>query len=337
LSRSAWRLVRQVLVCVVLIAAVDQSLRAYARGHFIPTRKLAAAVGAGEACVVFSGGSDMQSALEVATVERFWQGAKPPCLADLALGGTSPDVRFMAFREYVNAPRRPSGLVMGFKGHDVMDERNLSPGYHLGNDATVYEWGTLADFPLYYPHLSFAAFDNGFRFLLYKSSAIAAHRQTLWIRLELMQQRLGLKPKVETNALGNVEAFKEIEAQLRTAALANQTTMKNPAAYRLAAWPTRMVEAARRAGARVSFVRLPATKASELASFPDAGIERAFTAYMTRLAREHGGRYVDLSHEPWVEDSLLVDGLHYSPRGANLVSQALGRALGETMPAAEPP
>jgi hypothetical protein len=278
----------------------------------------------------------MQSALELATVERFWRGDKAPCLANLALGGTSPDVRFMAFREYLSAPRRPSALVLGFKGHDVMDERNLSPGYHLGNDATVYEWGTLADLPLYYPRLSFAAFDNGFRFLLYKSSAIAAHRQTLWIRLDLLQQRLGLKPKVATNALGNVEAFKEIEAQLRTSALANQM-MKNPAAYRLAVWPTRLVEAARRAGSLVSFVRLPATKASDRASFPDTAIERAFAAYMTRLAREHGGEFIDLSHEPWVDDSLVVDGLHYSPRGAALISQALGRALGGSAPATEPP
>jgi hypothetical protein len=335
-SRSAWRLVRQIVVCVVLLAAADQTLRVYARGHFIPTRKLATAVRAGDGCVVFSGGSDVQSALVLATVERSWQG-KAPCLADLALGGTSPDVRFMAFREYVSAPRRPAALVIGFKGHDVMDERDLAPGYHLGNDAMVYEWGTLADWGLYYPHLSFAAFDNGLRFLLYKTSAIAAHRQTLWIRLDLLQQRFGLKPKLETNALGNVEAFKEIEAQLRTAALANQTTMKNPAAYRLAAWPTRLVDTARRAGSRIWFVRLPATKASDRASFPDPATERAFTDYMTRLGREHGGGFIDLSRHPWVDDSLVVDGLHYSSRGAELISQALGRALGENAPVTEVP
>jgi hypothetical protein len=335
-SRSAWRLVRQVIVAVVLFATADQALRVYARAHFIPTRKLAAAVRAGDGCVVFSGGSDMQSALLVDTVQRSWQGSKAPCLADLALGGTSPDVRFMAFREYLSAGRRPSALVIGFKGHDVMDERELAPGYHLGNDATVYEWGTLADFPLYYPHLSFAAVDNAFRFLLYKASAIAAHRQTLWIRVDLLQQRLGLKPKLETNALGNVEAFKEIEAQLRTAALANQTTMRNPAAYRLAVWPTRLVEVARQAGSRVWFVRLPATKASERASFPDATIEKAFTAFMTRLAQENGGDFIDLSRDPWVDDALLVDALHYSPHGAELISQSLGRALAKNAPPTEP-
>lgn len=322
----ARRLVRQLVAFVVLFGLIDTGIRWYARTHFITSRKVTTAVAAGDGCLAFSGGSDMQSALQLPTLEQSL-GPGGPCVADLALGGTSPDVRFMAFREYLAAPRRPSALVIGFKGHDVIDERDYAPGHYVGNDAAGYVWGSLADFSTYYPTLSFSALDNAFRFLLFQLTALGANRQTLWVRVDLLEQKLGLKPKLVTNELGNVQAFLEIEAEMRAAALANHE-QRDPATYHLAVWHARLVEAARSAGVtRISFVQLPSSSAFERALFPDASRRRAFDDFMTRTADKYGGKFVDLTHEPWVEDSLLVDGLHYSPRGAALISEAIGRAL----------
>ena len=137
-----------------------------------------------------------------------------------------------------------------------------------------------------------------------------------------------MKPRVATNALGNIQAFQEIEREMRVAALAN-AEQRDPQTYHLAAWPARLVGAARQAGVEhISFVKLPATTAFERAFFPDSAHRQGFEDFMGRLARHHGGQFIDLSQQPWVQDSLVVDGLHYSPQGATLISQALGRSLG---------
>jgi len=327
LAPGLTRLLRELAVVAVAFALVDGAVRHYARTHFVAPRKLAAALAAGDGCVVFSGGSDLQSALDVPLVAARWRGERPRCIADLSLGGTTPDVRFMAFRRYLEGPRRPATLVVGFKGHDLADERELDPGHYLGSDAAVYEWGRFSDLPAYYPTLSMKAVDNAVRFALMKATAIGAHRQAAWIKLDALEQRLGLVPKKEMNALGNVEAFRELEQEARSAALARRDQASG-AGFRLAVWSSRLIDAAQAAGARVSFVRLPGTAASERAYFADAAHERRFDDFMAALAREHGGVYLELAHAPWMNDALLVDGLHYAPRAAELISEALANDLG---------
>jgi hypothetical protein len=282
--------------------------------------------------MAFSGGSDMESALDAGALRASMQEQAPRCVADLTFGGTSPDTRFMAFRRYVQAGRRPATLVLGFRGYDIAKDYPPSPGRYVGNDAAVYAWGSLADFETYYPRLSFSAADNALRFLLFQATAIGAQRQVFWQKLDLLEQRLGLIPKKATNALGNVEAFKELEADLRAQAL-TQHDAEHRAGFRLGVWPARLVATARAAGVRqVAFVRLPGSVASERADFPDAAREREFDAFMSALAREQGGTYVNLAHEAWMNDGLLIDALHYSPDGARLVSTAIGRALDSPAP-----
>lgn len=328
MAPSLRRLLRQLAVFVGVLALFDLSVRRYVHRHFLTPRKLDAAIAAGDHCLVFSGGSDMQSALDVRLIASEWRGTRPDCFADLSLGGTTPDVRFMAFRRYLEASRRPAALVVGFKGHDIADERELDPGHYLGGDAVVYEWGHFADFAAYYPELTVTAADNAVRFALMSVTAVGANRQAAWIRLDQFEQALGIIPKKQTNSFGNVEAFRELEAEARAAALARHA-QRGGAGFHLAVWAERLVDTAHAAGARVSFVRLPGTSASERAYFADAAHEHAFDELMSGLARDHGGKYVNLSHVPWMDDSLLVDGLHYGPSASRRLSEELAQELGQ--------
>jgi len=330
-ARSRGRLRWQLLTLACVFFALEGLTRAYAARRFIPNQRLAAAVSSGDGCVVFSGGSDMVSALDLPSLLGAWQGT-PPCIADLALGAASPDIRFMAFREYLKAGRKPAEVVLGFKGHGLTDDPEYAPGYYTGNDAAVFEWGKLADFRIYYPRPSFTAFDNSLRFLLYRSTAIGAHRQWLWLKINQLEERFGLLPSSAKNRFGNVEAFRELEAETRQAMLAAREQQPTTN-WQLMRWTAQFVAAAERAGvARVSFVRLPALAATERVYFRDADAEGRFTSFVSELARTHGGSYVDLARAPWVEDSLLTDGLHYTPRGAALISEALARALAAERP-----
>jgi hypothetical protein len=310
-------------VFALLFVLGNVAFRRYERTHFIPFRKLTAAVERGDGCVVFSGGSDMLTAIDLPTIAKHAKSGSPPCLADLTIGGGSPDVRFMAFRKYA-ATRRPAGLVIGFKGHDIVDAQASAPGYYFGNNAAIFEWGSLADLRTYYPEPSFAALDNAVRFFLFQHVAFGAYRQGIWLKVEMLEERLGMRPKLVKNALGDVQAFLELEANARAAALATRMTWQQ-ADQRLAAWPAELVRAA--GDAHVSFVKLPARAVAERAYFADHAAEERFDAFVRRTAAEHGGTFVDLSHEPWVEDSLLVDGLHYAAKGTALISEALGRKL----------
>jgi hypothetical protein len=315
----------------VLLCSLEGLTRAYSARRFIPNQRLAAALNAGNGCVVFSGGSDMVSALDVPALLGAWQGAKPPCIADLAFGASSADMRFMAFRKYLAAGMKPAGIVLGFKGHALTDQVELKPGYYTGNNAAVFEWSKLADLGVYYPHLSFTAFDNSVRFLLFRATAIGAHRQWLWLKVNQLEQRFGLLPKTATNAFGNVEAFLELEAENRTAALAAREQQAS-ASWHLTPWTAELVARAERAGVSVSFIRLPALSATERIYFHDAATERRFTSFVEDLARAHGGSYIDLAHAPWMRDSLLMDGLHYTPEGAALISHAVGAELSARCP-----
>ena len=327
---TAWparRLRRQLLALAALLVALEAMTRAYSARRFIPNQRLAAALKAGNDCVVWSGGSDMVSALSAPDFLGAWHDERAPCLADLAFGATSADTRFMGFRKYLHDGGKPRSIVLGFKGHAITDNVELRPGYHTGNNAAVFEWGQFADLGRYYPRVSFTAFDNSLRFLLFRATAIGAHRQWLWLKVNQLEQRLGFLPKSSTNAFGNVEAFLELEAENRQAALATQDSQAS-LHWQLMPWTAALVAEAERAGVQhVSFVRLPALSATERVYFRDPAAENRFTAFVSELARAHGGTYVDLAHAPWMQDSLLMDGLHYKPAGATLISRAVGEAL----------
>jgi hypothetical protein len=323
----ARRLRWQLLALAGVLVALEGMTRAYSARHFIPNQRLAAALEAGNRCVAWSGGSDMVSALDTPAFLSAWRDRPAPCVADLSLGATSADTRFMEFRRYVQQGGKPRALVLGFKGHAITDDVELRPGYHTGNNAAVFEWGKFSDLARYYPRVSFTAFDNSLRFLLFSVTAIGAHRESLWLKVNQLEQRLGLLPKSATNSFGNVEAFRELEAENRQAALASRDSQTS-LHWQLMPWTAAFVAEAERAGVEhVSFVRLPALSATEGVYFHAAAAEGRFSSFVSDLARAHGGTYIDLAHAPWMHDSLLMDGLHYRPEGAALISRAVGEAL----------
>jgi hypothetical protein len=328
-GRALARLGTRVLFGLGVLFALDLEVRVKGPHGFIPDRRLADAVQAGDGCTVFTGGSDMVSAIDATVLLSEWQSGAKPCVANLAIGGASPDIRFMAFRKYLREGRKPAAVVIGFKGHALSDELELKPGYYVGNDAAVFEWADLADLGTYYPELSFAALDNSLRFLLFRATALGARRQSLWLKVDQLEQRLGLVHKSATNAFGNIDAFLELEAENRAAAAAASQSQRF-VEWRVMRWTAALIALAARSGvSQVSFVRLPALQATERAYFYDASSERRFGDFVTELAQKYDGTYIDLSHAPWMQDSLLTDGLHYSASGAAEVSHAVGRALYE--------
>jgi hypothetical protein len=330
-SSGVRALVVELLVFFALLGGIDTSVRRFAERRFIPFATLRSAVQQGDKCFVVTGGSDMQSAMKTSALEAALVPRAAPCVANLAIGGTLKDARFMAFRRYLSEGRTPAALLVGFKGYDVADEVPETPGYYVGSNAAVYAWGALADLKTYYPEWSFTAADNSFRFLLYRVTALGAYRQALWERVNALEERAGLRAPNLMNSFGYVKEFVALDETKRRVALTRQR--HGAQQWALARFNAELIHAAERAGvAAVHFVRLPALSATERAYFADAESKRSFDEFMQRTAASHHGRYIDLSHASWFEDSLLLDGLHYAPRGGALITEAVIEALRDPAP-----
>lgn len=323
---SSWRLSIQLVVFAILLLALDAMVRSYGQRHFNPFVKLNAALERGvnapaaDPCIVLSGGSEMASAMDERELAAALvsHGVGTACVADLSIGGASIDVRFMALRAYVRRGGRLDTLVLGFRGSAVADASELAPGYYVGNNAAVYDWSTLGDLATYYRRPSFAAIDNAVRLALFRWTSIGANRQAFWARVDALESSVGLRPKVATNRFGVVDEFMKMAVAAPPAATTD---------WHLGRWYVQILDLAASRRARVVFLRLPALARAEQSSFGSPGSRRSFDAFVERIARGGDGRYVDLSTRPWVEDSLIIDGLHFNARGAQLVSRSLGDAL----------
>ncbi len=323
------RLWPQLLAFAIALVVIDRAVHAYALRHANGLVRVEQALQSSALAtpaaqtIVLSGDSDMESAIDTGEILAGLaaRGVTNQRLANLALGGTDADVRFMALREYLERGGKMDTLVLGYRGTEPADDEPLRPGSYTGNNAVVFTWGRFGDLAIYHPHASFAAVDDALRFTLFRATAIGANRQALWAKVTRAEARLGMRPFGATNAYGVVAEFSKL-AEAHDAPA--QTT-----AWALGRWYRAIVSLAASHGARITFVRLPALKRSEQTYFANDESRRAYDALLEGVAGAHGGRRVDLSAEPWVGDWLIVDGLHFTNRGAALVSRAMGEALAE--------
>lgn len=328
MSGQKRRLWIQLLVFVTVLLALDGRVRSYGHRHFNSFLRLdqavrdAAASTGPDRCIVLSGGSEMVSAVDAKELAAGLpaRGGTPPCIADLSIGATYVDVRFMALREYLGQGGKLDTLVLGFRGLAIAESPDLAPGYYLGNNSALYDWSILRDLGIYYQRPSFEAIDNSIRVTLLRQTAIGANRQAFWSRVNAIELGLGMRPRVATNRFGVVDEFLKI---------ADEQPHARMTTWWLGRWYAEILRLADSCHARVFFVRLPGLARAEQAYFADAESRASFDHFVDGIAREHGGRLVDLSAEPWVDDSLLIDGLHFDARGATLISRALGAALAD--------
>jgi hypothetical protein len=328
MSGQKRRLWVQLLVCALALFVLDRTVRSYGHRHFNSFLRLdkavreAATATGGDPCIVLSGGSETVSAIdekELAAV-LLARGVKASCIADLSIGATYVDVRFMALREYVGRGGKLDTLVLGFRGLALVDSPDLTPGYYLGNNAALYDWSTMRDLATYYRRPSFEALDNSLRVALLRQTSIGANRQAFWARVNAIEIGVGMRPSVLTNRFGVVDEFMKI---------ADEQPHVHASTWQIGRWYAEILRVAKDHHARVFFAKLPALKRAEEAYFTSAESRASFDTFVDTVARENGGRLIDLSAEPWMEDSLLIDGLHFDARGATLVSRALASALAD--------
>lgn len=321
----------QLATLALAIFAIDRAFAWYAPNHYIPESRLRAALAGGDDCVVFVGDSRMVAGYDAAALSRgFAQGGAQVCTTNVAIGALKVSGMAVALREYLERGGKPRTIVIGNAADKlVLLEQPLDPATFIGNEAVQLAWSRPSDVGTLYPGFPTAnvlAFDQGFRFLAARSTALGTYLSIGWQKVQAAQDRFAGRPKL-ANAFGALEDMDAYGAQLeRDARQRLAQAMARPAAERLDRSYLLMEKLARDAGARLVVVELPmpARFRDHVSRAPEA---RAFRAWLGQRLVTSGGALVDLSAPDWVTPEHFADVLHLNERGAAAFSEQLGREL----------
>jgi hypothetical protein len=302
-------------IVLAVLALAEVSFRAYVPARYIPERTLRAALEAGDRCVVTLGDSRMVAGVNAAVVKSgLEQRGRPSCLAELAIGGGSIHVQYLAFRRYLEAAPAPRLLVLGVSVDSLLaPERPADPESMIGNEALALGWSQVEDVWLLYPGFPARHFDPGMRFLFHRSTYLTSYGSLLWAKTRALQDRLVGSGRSPQNRFGLVSDMETLADELR-----------DKAARRLSDFPSRASlhpafrELLRRAHAhrvKVLVVEVPMPPAHR-ASLHESGKLELVRAAIREMVRASGGTYDDLGSSPWAEDRFFSDSLHLDGNGA---------------------
>jgi hypothetical protein len=318
-------------VCLGVMSLTGYALSRYAPAHYLPEQKMAAAIAAGDQCVLVGGDSRMAAAFDGDAIQARLQMAEGHrCLADVSIGATDASGWFLAVRKYLSSGRRPSALVIGIVADGPLLPTFDAPvGDRTGNNAIHLTWTRAADVRLEvpgFPAASIEAFDDGFRFLVARLTPLGKYQSLFWKRLsDLDAKAAGTAAK--GNQFGELGQMAALESQMRQGAVDRLATAMRSAPYRRwSAWFVSIVELADRSGAPLVLVELP-MPSSYRHAVTDTQFAAAYRDWLRSQADLHRGGLLDLSHPGWLGDDLFIDNLHLGKRGAELVSSAIGTEL----------
>ncbi len=310
---------------LLLLIAIDAGIDRYGKRHFTPYSILDNAKAAGNLCVGIVGSSEMVTAYdERAFKEALAPLGDAPCIANLAIGGTGQDIGYFALREYWKSGHSLRLLVIGFRGFSLIEDGEYAPGYYFGNNAAAFEWGNWRDLAIYFPNYSFAYFDNLIRFAIHSHSGLGVFAAAIWANLRRWELDVGVRKSDGTVAADVTNAFLEVAKDM---AGPEENTPGASRGWKLDRWTERIVSEAKLRKTPIFFLRLPAAQKEDLALRVDEPVRRSHLRFLTKTARSLDGDLINLMTEPWVQDSLFVDGIHFSPQGAKLISATTGRYL----------
>lgn len=321
----------QLATLALAMFAIDRALAWYAPNHYIPEARMRAALTSGDGCVVFVGDSRMVAGYDAAALARgFASRGTQVCTVNVAIGALKVSGMAVALREYLERGGKPRTIVIGNAADKLLpEEQPLDPATFIGNEAVQLAWSHPSDVRTLYPGFPAAnvlAFDQGFRFLAARSTALGTYLSIGWQKVQAAQDRFAGRPKL-VNAFGALEDMDAYGAKLeRDARRRLAAAVAGPEAQRLDRSYLLMEQLARDAGAKLVIVELPmpARFRDNVSRAPEA---RAFRAWLGQRSAASGGAMLDLSDPDWNTPEHFADVLHLNERGAAAFSEQLGREL----------
>jgi hypothetical protein len=234
--------------------------------------------------------------------------------------------------------------VLGIAGDSLLGpEAPPDPRELVGNNVIHFEWAhpsDVVDEVSGFPLRDVGAFDAGFRYLADLASPFGRYQSLVAVKTQALTRRLTGRTEVERNRFGAFADMVALEGGLRSRAPERlAAAMQGPADARLGRWYPRLARLLDGRGVPLLVVELPMRRLyrDKVSDAPEGIAYRAWLADELARRRE---RWLDLSHAPFVDDALFGDALHLAPAGAALVSDELGRSIGDMLappPVAQPP
>jgi hypothetical protein len=315
------------IFCALVVAA-DAAFAVFARGHYLPARKLEAALASRSADVVIAGDSRMVAALDVSAFRFGWQecGHPLPTVADLSLGGLDIAGQVVAARRFFERGGSARFLVLGTVPETLAYEPT-SPEAWIGNEAIVLWWSHLSDARLHFPpsvvEPTPVALDGLFQFASYRLASLASLRSLLWVRAQQAQDRIlgRARNSEETNSDMRVLGQRFVQRGLLAA-------RRGPREWQMSPWLCELRATAERYHAALSVVELPMpetyrpVRESEVGKWLRDSLPHDFCGAKVT--------WIDLSEVLSHEEAKFPDGLHLAGTSASALSRRLGCELATT-------
>lgn len=319
-------------VFLVSLFACDRLVARFVSRHYIPEQRMSAALASGSDCIVTAGDSRMVAGIDLDVLERTLKSAgRNDCAATIAIGALPIHGISVALREYLRRGGKPEVLVLGLSEDMLIPlQEPPDPSRFAGNEAISLGWSDASDVRRLYPgfpFLNLREFDDGFRFLLARQTALGSYGSLISYKVQTLQERLLGRAQAPSNVFGansDMDALAE-RMQSRAQRLLAKT-LESPAEARLDPDFLDIERRVHDAGARLVVVELPMpqryrTRVTE----SEAG--RRYLAWFAERVVSHGERFIDLTHPAWLAPDVFNDFLHLNAAGARLFSADLGRAL----------
>jgi len=332
-ERSSFLVALATLVLGLL--GVERALAWYGPRHFVPELRLEQALGSPSQCVVLVGDSRMVAGYdEAALVQGLKTHGRDACVKTIAIGALRIPGLAIAVREYLERGGKPSLVVLGASEDTLLArEEPFDPGTFVGNEAALLSWSHRDDVRRLYPEFPFGsplAFDQGFRFLVARSSAFGTYLSLAWQKVQAFQDRVTGRAQASNvfGALSDMEARGRAMQRVARAELA--LALERPESERLDPWFAYLEENVHAAGASLLIVELPMPSSYRRTITQSLEGQRYLDWLESRMARR-GDRLVDLATPEWLDPADFADFVHLNQAGARRFSTELGIRLANTL------
>jgi hypothetical protein len=239
--------------------------------------------------------------------------------AGLGLGGSSTVEQLLLLRYALAHGMRPQLLIYGFWDFQLSAPNEFRIGDLIGNHAMLYYVE-----PAYASRFYSLSWHDNFEFRAMHVFPMFADRGGVWAHVEILRRTMEQQgmPAQRSNQLGRAADFALLEARSAEEFRLNcEYSMKMPLALAV----SELLRQASDAGLTVVVVEMPMPQAHRTL-FYDTPWWRDYVAQLRVLLAPY--RVVLVDAGDWIpDDSLFVDSVHLTKRGAAQFSQHLGASL----------
>jgi hypothetical protein len=312
------------------LLGLERFFASYAPRHFIPESRLGQALRSPAGCVVVAGDSRMVAGYDKASLTSALRArGRDDCVATIAVGALPVSGLAVAVREYLERGGKPGVLVLGATEDTLLRRPSSDPSEFVGNESVLLSWSRWDDVGRHYPDFPFGnprAFDQGFRFLVLRSSGLGRYVSLAWQKVQGFQDRMTGQAG-ESNVFG---ALSDMEARGRamkqTAHQGLARALERPEDERLDPWFYAIEEMVNARGARLVVVELP-MPAYYSQAITHSAEGRRYRAWLATHLEQRGNAFADLTSLSGLGPEHFADFLHLNAAGARRFSSELGQQL----------